>query len=185
MCRTPLAIGERRRREDKAIAESGRRGEPRPAVGLADGLGGFAPVLQANRHACRRHQLRQRAQPEHDPAARTRSERSRSARGRIWAHRARRGHQEVGGSDVAASSTRGAAARHGARGRVRRRPARRWRPPSSHTKVRRRASTCSSDSASRRTRCAPASDAFGIRTVPRRIPIHRPRPRRCDGPRRG
>ena len=32
--------------------------------------------------------------------------------------------------------------------------------------------------------CA-ASDAFGIRTAPRRIPPHRPRPRRCDGPRRG
>ena len=38
---------------------------------------------------------------------------------------------------------------------------------------------------SRRRRCAPTSDAFGIRTVPRRIPPHRPRPRRCDGPRRG
>jgi hypothetical protein len=29
------------------------------------------------------------------------------------------------------------------------------------------------------------SDRFGVKTVPRRIPPHRPRPRRCDGPRRG
>jgi hypothetical protein len=35
-------------------------------------------------------------------------------------------------------------------------------------RVRRRARACSSDSASRRTRYAPASDAFGIRTVLRR-----------------
>jgi acetolactate decarboxylase len=43
---------------------------------------------------------------------------------------------------------------------------------------------CSSDSASRRTRCAPASDAFGIRTVPRRIPPHRTQ-RSPPGARRG
>ena len=95
---------------------------------------------------------------------------------------------------IAASSSRGCRQLRGCRGRrhgVRRQgeeagaSSSASTTPSSPARVRRRTRTCSSDSASRRTRCAPASDPFGIRTVPRRIPPHRPRPRRCDGPRRG